>query len=172
MTFVWSSVIFIIQIYKSCTTLSINIFATTIQNHLQKEFTIQNIRAIAKELWNEYHMYKVWAFDAQMGMGKTTFIHALCDVLGVTDAVGSPTFSIINQYQLGDGRTLYHLDLYRINDAEEALHAGIEDVLYSGDYCMVEWPEKIPGLMPENALKISIDALSEVKRRITVTIPE
>ena len=80
-----------------------------------------------------------------MGSGKTTFIHALCDVLGVTDAVGSPTFSIINQYQMADGQTLYHLDLYRINDDEEAVQAGIEEVLYSGDYCMVEWPEKIPG---------------------------
>ena len=107
-----------------------------------------------------------------MGTGKTTFVHALCDVLGVTDAVGSPTFSIINQYQLADGRTLYHLDLYRINDEEEAIQAGIEEVLYSGEYCMVEWPEKIPTLMPDNVLTVHLETVNELKRRITITIPK
>ena len=107
-----------------------------------------------------------------MGSGKTTFIHALCDVLGVTDAVGSPTFSIINQYQMADGQTLYHLDLYRINDDEEAVQAGVEEVLYSGDYCMVEWPDKIPGLLPDDALQLQIEPLNDTTRRITIMIPE
>ena len=139
---------------------------------MQKEFTIQNIHAVAKEVWEHYHRYKVWLFDAAMGTGKTTFVHALCDELGVKDAVGSPTFSIINQYQTADGQTFYHLDLYRINHEEEAIQAGIEDVLYSGDYCMVEWPEKIPALLPADALKLHLETINEVKRRITITIPE
>jgi tRNA threonylcarbamoyladenosine biosynthesis protein TsaE len=139
---------------------------------LQKELTLENIHTVAKELWNQYKSYKVWAFDAAMGTGKTTFIHALCDVLGVTDAVGSPTFSIINQYQLADGHMLYHLDLYRINDEEEAIQAGIEDVLYSGEYCMVEWPKKISALMPDDALNVHLETMNELKRRITITIPK
>lgn len=139
---------------------------------LQKEFTLEKIHTVAKELWNQYKSYKVWAFDAAMGTGKTTFVHALCDVLGVKDAVGSPTFSIINQYQLADGHILYHLDLYRIKDQEEAIQAGIEDVLYSGEYCMIEWPEKIPALMPDDALNVHLETVNELKRRITITIPK
>jgi tRNA threonylcarbamoyladenosine biosynthesis protein TsaE len=142
------------------------------KNYLQTEFTIQNIHTVAKHAWEQYNQYKVWAFDAAMGTGKTTFIHALCDVLGVTDAVGSPTFSIINQYQMADGRTIYHLDLYRINDEEEAIQAGIEDVLYSCEYCMVEWPEKIPALMPADVLNVHLETVNELKRRITITIPK
>jgi tRNA threonylcarbamoyladenosine biosynthesis protein TsaE len=138
---------------------------------MQTEFTIQNIHEVAQLAWHQYKEYKVWAFDAPMGSGKTTFIHALCDVLGVKDAVGSPTFSIINQYQMADGRTLYHLDLYRINDDEEAIQAGIEDVLYSGEYCMVEWPEKISGLMPDDALHLKMEVRGIDERRITVQIP-
>lgn len=139
---------------------------------MQAEFTIQNIHTVAKQVWDAFRSYKVWAFDAAMGTGKTTFVHALCDVLGVKDAVGSPTFSIINQYQMADGGILYHLDLYRMNDEEEAIQAGVEDVLYSGDYCMVEWPEKIPGLIPTGALLIHLETINELKRRISITIPE
>jgi tRNA threonylcarbamoyladenosine biosynthesis protein TsaE len=140
--------------------------------NVQKEFTIQNIHAVAKEVWEQYHSYKVWAFDAAMGTGKTTFIHAVCDVLGVKDTVSSPTFSIINQYQIADGRTLYHLDLYRINDEEEAIQAGIEDVLYSGEYCMVEWPEKISSLLPDHTLRIHLATINQLKRHISITIPD
>lgn len=139
---------------------------------MQKDFTIETIHKTAKEAWELFHPYKVWLFDAAMGTGKTTFVHALCDVLGVKDAVGSPTFSIINQYQMADGQTIYHLDLYRINDEEEAVQAGIEDVLYSGEYCMVEWPEKIPALLPAGALQLHLETMDELKRRITITIPE
>jgi tRNA threonylcarbamoyladenosine biosynthesis protein TsaE len=160
-----------LQIYNTHPSLSTNIFATIIQITVQKEFTIQNIHIVAKEVWQQFQANKVWAFDAPMGSGKTTFIHALCDVLGVTDAVGSPTFSIINQYQMADGRILYHLDLYRINDEEEAIQAGIEDVLHSGEYCMVEWPEKIPSLIPSNALNLHIETINSTERRITVRFP-
>ncbi len=139
---------------------------------LNQEFTIQNIHDVAKQVWAQYKPYKVWLFDAAMGTGKTTFVHALCDVLGVKDAVGSPTFSIINQYETAAGKKIFHLDLYRIHDEEEAVQAGIEDVLYSGEYCMVEWPEKIPGLLPSDALQIHLETINELKRRISITIPE
>lgn len=160
------------QNYARTASRSINIFATTIQiNRLQKEFTLETIHAVAAELWQELQPYKVWAFDAAMGGGKTTFIHALCDVLEVTDTVSSPTFSIINQYQTGKGRMIYHLDLYRIKDEEEAIQAGVEDVLYSNELCLVEWPEKIPGLMPDDAIHIRIETINAATRRITVQYP-
>lgn len=106
-----------------------------------------------------------------MGSGKTTFIHALCDVLGVRDAVGSPTFSIINQYQSADGQMIYHLDLYRIKDEEEAIQAGVEDVLYSGDLCLVEWPGKAADLFPDDTVYLSIEVIDANTRRITAKVP-
>ncbi|HSB93599.1 MAG TPA: tRNA (adenosine(37)-N6)-threonylcarbamoyltransferase complex ATPase subunit type 1 TsaE, partial [Flavitalea sp.] len=86
---------------------------------------------------------RVFAVSGQMGAGKTTFITAVCRSLGVTGTIGSPTFSIINEYEGRDGRIL-HMDLYRLKNEEEAMQAGVEDALYSGDYCFVEWPEKAP----------------------------
>jgi len=92
-------------------------------------------------------------------------------VLKVTDTVGSPTFSIINQYQTQSGNTIYHLDLYRIKDEEEAIQAGVEDVLYSGDLCLVEWPGKINSLLPADTVFIKIDILNSNTRRITIQYP-
>jgi len=139
---------------------------------VQKEFTLETIHTAAAELWQELLQYKVWAFDAAMGGGKTTLIHALCDVLEVTDTVSSPTFSIINQYQTKSGRIVYHLDLYRIKDEEEAIQAGVEDVLFSGELCLVEWPEKIPGLLPDNTVHLRIETVNASARRITVHYPK
>jgi tRNA threonylcarbamoyladenosine biosynthesis protein TsaE len=161
----------IVQIYTTTTSSSINIFATIIQNQLQKEFTLETIHAAANEIWQKLQHYKVWAFDAVMGAGKTTFIHALCDVLEVSDTVGSPTFSIINQYQTKNGQTIYHLDLYRVKDEEEAIQAGVEDVLYSGELCLVEWPEKISSLLPPDTVYLSIDAVNSITRKISVRYP-
>lgn len=121
---------------------------------------------------NQLKDHHVWAFDAAMGSGKTTFIHALCDVLGVHDAVGSPTFSIINQYQSAEGKTVYHLDLYRIKDEEEAIQAGVEDVLFSGELCFVEWPGKAADLFPADTVYLSIDVVDTNTRRITAQVPK
>ena len=120
----------------------------------------------------QLNSYNVWAFHASMGSGKTTFIHALCDVLGVHDAVGSPTFSIINQYKSAEGKTVYHLDLYRIKDEEEAIQAGVEDVLFSGELCFVEWPGKAADLFPGNTVYLSIDVVDTNTRRITAQVPK
>lgn len=131
----------------------------------------QNIHSVAKEIFEQLKHYKVWAFEASMGSGKTTFIHALCDELGVVDAVGSPTFSIINQYQSAEGNIIYHLDLYRIKDEDEAIQAGVEDVLYSGDLCLVEWPGKAAHLFPDDTVYLSIEIIDTNTRRITVKVP-
>lgn len=122
-------------------------------------------------LLRELQPYNVWAFDAPMGSGKTTLIHALCDVLQVSDAVGSPTFSIINQYQTGDGKIVYHLDLYRIKDEEEALQAGVEEVLLSGELCLVEWPGKTPGLFPADTVYLRLEVTGSNRRRLTIQVP-
>jgi tRNA threonylcarbamoyladenosine biosynthesis protein TsaE len=138
---------------------------------VQVTFSLQNIKEAAGQVWQQLQPFKVWAFEAPMGSGKTTFIHALCDVLGVRDAVGSPTFSIINQYQSADGQVIYHLDLYRIKDEEEAIQAGVEDVLYSGDLCLVEWPAKAAGLFPDDTAYLSIEIIDANTRRITAKVP-
>ena len=98
-----------------------------------------------------------------MGSGKTTLIHALCVVKGVTDTVGSPSFSIINEYRYPEGR-IFHLDLYRLKDEEEALRAGVEDVLYSGDLCLVEWPDRAPGIFPPDTVDIRLEVLDPETR--------
>jgi tRNA threonylcarbamoyladenosine biosynthesis protein TsaE len=102
-----------------------------------------------------------------MGAGKTTFIHALCDGKGVKDTVGSPTFSIINEYQYPGGK-IFHIDLYRLKDEEEALRAGVEDVLYSGELCLVEWPDRAPGIFPPGTIELRIRAIDRDIREIIV----
>ena len=106
-----------------------------------------------------------------MGAGKTTFIHALCDAKGVKDVVGSPTFSIINEYVYdceGTKRPLFHMDLYRLNSEEEAQRAGVEDALYNGHLCMVEWPEKAPGIFPDGTVHVYIELLDTQSRRLKI----
>jgi tRNA threonylcarbamoyladenosine biosynthesis protein TsaE len=138
---------------------------------VQRTFTTHTIHEAAREVWQQFKQYKVWAFDAPMGSGKTTFIHGLCDVLEVKDAVGSPTFSIINQYQTKEGQTIYHLDLYRIKDEEEAIQAGVEDVLYSGELCLVEWPDKTPNLFPPDTIYLRLEVTGSDSRRLTIQVP-
>lgn len=134
-------------------------------------FPIENINAVAKEFWQAIKGRTVIAFHGQMGAGKTTFIHALCDAKGVKDAVGSPTFSIINEYQYdcdGTKRILFHIDLYRLSSEEEVFRAGVEDCLNSGYTCLVEWPEKAPGIFPPDTLNVFIDLVNEKTRRLKI----
>ena len=108
------------------------------------------------------------AFRGEMGAGKTTLIREIAARLGSDDVVTSPTFAIINQYAAAEGRTLYHFDFYRIDRLEEAYDFGYEEYFYSGDLCLVEWPEKIEPLLPENTMNVRITALSEQERRIEI----
>ena len=131
-------------------------------------FPLSDIKNIATQLWNEYSSKKVWAFHAEMGSGKTTFIHALCDVLNVKDTVGSPTFAIINEYKSNVAGTIFHMDWYRIKDENEAIQSGCEDCIESGNYCFIEWPEKFPQLLPPGTLHISIETIADNKRRLSI----
>jgi tRNA threonylcarbamoyladenosine biosynthesis protein TsaE len=134
-------------------------------------FSADNINSVAKEFWKAINDRTVIAFHGPMGSGKTTFIHALCDVKAVKDVVGSPTFSIINEYEYdcdGTKKVLFHIDLYRLKDEKEAMKAGVEDVLYSGNICLVEWPEKAPGLFPDNTIHVFIEWVDDKTRRLKI----
>ena len=133
---------------------------------MEVNFTLEQIQEAAVKFLADTAGYKVFAFNGEMGAGKTTFIHALCEAMKVKDTITSPTFSIINQYNTDDNRTVYHMDLYRIKDENEAIHAGIEDCLYSGDICFVEWPEKAPGIFPDGTLYISITSVDDYTRKL------
>ena len=135
-------------------------------------YELPQINAVAKALWKESRGQKVWIFHASMGTGKTSFIHALCEVLEVKDAVSSPTFSLINEYESAIAGTIYHMDWYRLKDEEEAIQAGIEDAILSGNLCLIEWPEKAAGLLPEKPFEVFIEILDEKMRRIFTERPE
>src|SRR5687768_14309217 len=110
----------------------------------------------------------VVVFEGEMGAGKTTFIKAICRELGVTDAVSSPTFSIVNEYETTGKRRLYHFDFYRINNEQEALDIGTLEYFESGDLCFIEWPSQIPNLLPDHYLLVTITASPEGHRTITL----
>lgn len=134
-------------------------------------FTLNTINEAAAQFWKAVGKHKVFAFHGPMGAGKTTFIHALCDAKGVMDVVGSPTFSIINEYVYdceGTKLPLFHMDLYRLNGEEEAQRAGVEDALYSGHLCLVEWPEKAPGIFPAETVHVYIELLDTQSRRLKI----
>jgi tRNA threonylcarbamoyladenosine biosynthesis protein TsaE len=134
---------------------------------MELRFHLQGIAAAAWQFWRQFPTQTVFAFHGEMGAGKTTFIHALCEQKGVTDRVGSPTFSIINEYQYPAGK-IFHIDLYRLKDEEEALRAGVEDVLYSGELCLVEWPDRAPGIFPPGTLDLRVGVIDRDIREIFV----
>jgi tRNA threonylcarbamoyladenosine biosynthesis protein TsaE len=134
---------------------------------MEIRFHLQEIEDAARLFWQQFPLGAVFAFHGDMGAGKTTFIHALCSIKGVADTVGSPTFSIINEYRY-DGGKIYHIDLYRLKDEEEAIRAGVEDVLYSGDICLVEWPDRAPGIFPPETIQLRLEAIDPDTRKITV----
>ena len=133
-------------------------------------FNLEQIKDAAKKLLVTFPNHKVFALHGEMGAGKTTFIHTLCEVMGVSDVVTSPTFSIINQYKTVSDETVYHMDLYRIKDENEAANAGIEDCLYSGNTCLVEWPERAPGIFPAETLHLTIRAVDANTRKLQINL--
>ncbi|MEI9956429.1 MAG: tRNA (adenosine(37)-N6)-threonylcarbamoyltransferase complex ATPase subunit type 1 TsaE [Ferruginibacter sp.] len=128
-------------------------------------FKLENIDEAAAKFIAGTAGYTVIAFHGEMGAGKTTFIHAVCEAMGVKENISSPTFAIINQYATAAGKTIYHMDLYRIKDEEEAINAGVEDCLYSGNTCFVEWPEKAPGILPDDTLHVTITMIGDATRK-------
>lgn len=110
----------------------------------------------------------VFAFYGEMGAGKTTFIKAICEQMGIKDMINSPTFAIINEYTLPSGDPVFHFDCYRLKKAQEAFDLGCEDYFSSGHTCFIEWPEKIGELLPEDNMRVEITVLPDGKRRITL----
>jgi len=122
------------------------------------------------EILKECEPRKVFAFDGQMGAGKTTFIKKLCEAMGTEDVVNSPTFAIVNVYDVEQPfkGEVYHFDCYRLKDIREAIDFGAEDYLYSGNYCFIEWPEIIEALLPEDTVHIRITPIDNGDRRLEI----
>lgn len=135
--------------------------------HEIKVNDISAIDAAAETFLNEIGDRRLIAFFAPMGAGKTTFTSAICRCLGVEDAVCSPTFTIVNEYETSSGDMLYHFDFYRINKLQEAEDIGLGDYLYSGRMCIMEWPENIEELLPEETLRVFISVGKDLSRTIS-----
>lgn len=119
--------------------------------------TINDIPPAAKELLRKFPSHRVFAFYGEMGAGKTTIIKEICRQLGVKESeMSSPTFALINEYRAADGKPVFHFDFYRIKNETEVFDLGYEDYFYSGNYCFIEWPEKIPNILPHNCVKVLI----------------
>ncbi len=130
--------------------------------------SIEEIHETAKKFVNEIGNKKIFAFNGKMGAGKTTFIKAICEVMGVKETINSPTFSIVNEYEAADGRIIYHFDCYRINKIQEALDLGAEEYLYSGNLCFIEWSENIAPLLPDTLVNVDINEIENKKREIII----
>lgn len=127
---------------------------------------LSDIQTAAKEFIAAIGENTVFAFYGAMGAGKTTFIKAVCEELGVAETITSPTFAIVNEYKNKEGLPIYHFDFYRINKLEEAFDFGYEDYFYSGNLCFIEWPELIEPILPENSVKITIKEQENGSRTI------
>lgn len=128
--------------------------------------SLETIRKAAKEFIDNIGDGRVFAFYGKMGAGKTTFIKAICEELGVNDVITSPTFALVNEYTSGKGDPIYHFDFYRIKKIEEVYDMGYDDYFYSGSLCLLEWPELIEELLPEDAIKVTISAEEDGTRTI------
>ena len=117
---------------------------------------IDDINEVARQFVDQMGDHKIFAFYGKMGAGKTTFIKAMCEELGVTDVTNSPTFAIVNEYMDGKGETIYHFDFYRIKRVEEVYDIGFDEYIYSGNLCLMEWPELIEQLLPEETVRVDI----------------
>ncbi len=128
--------------------------------------SLTELNSVAKALFSFAAGEKIFIFEGEMGAGKTTFIKVFCEELGVKEVVSSPTFSIVNEYS-ADGNVIYHFDFYRIKNLEEAYDLGYEEYFYSGDICLIEWPERVAELLPYSYIKVTITALSPTQRRFS-----
>jgi len=136
-----------------------------------KSLTIESIETIhdtAQQFIDGMNGRTVFAFNGAMGAGKTTFIKAICEVMGVQETVNSPTFSIVNEYEAADGRIIYHFDCYRITKIQEALDLGAEEYLYSGNLCFIEWSENIAPLLPDSLVNVEIEEGEDGKRKVMI----
>lgn len=135
--------------------------------HIQ---TTNDIPGAAKAFLDEVGHRKVFAFDGEMGAGKTTFVTGLLSAMGIEQPEGSPTYSLVNVYDSQMFGKVYHFDLYRIEDESEALDIGVEEMLYSNSVCFIEWPEKIKNLLPDNTIWSYIRKNADLSRTLTVDL--
>ena len=131
-------------------------------------FTIDELESVAQQIIAQQPA-RVILFHGEMGVGKTTLIKQLCKTLGVTEATSSPTFSLVNEYETITNQIVYHFDFYRLKNEMEALDMGADDYFYSGNWCFIEWAEKIPNLIPEEHAIITIELVDNGKRHLTLT---
>ncbi len=137
---------------------------------MEFNYKLTEISNTAKWFLDKVGTSKCFAFHGEMGAGKTTFINTVCMLLGVRNGLSSPTFSIINEYVQDSGKSIYHIDLYRLKDEVEAIAAGVEDCLYSGNYCFVEWPEKAPGIFSSDIIHVYINTIDSDTRNIKLKL--
>lgn len=130
--------------------------------------SLDNIHEVARQFIAAMGDNTVFAFYGKMGVGKTTFIKAVCECLGVTDVINSPTFAIVNEYRSESGELIYHFDFYRIKKLEEVYDMGYEDYFYSGALCFIEWPELVEELLPADAVKVSIEETANGERIVSM----
>lgn len=130
-------------------------------------YTLNTLNNAIEKLLPYLEKYKIVLFNGSMGAGKTTLISELCKHLGSKDDISSPTFSIVNEYQSNIGK-IYHFDFYRIESLEEAFDIGVEEYLFSDDYCFIEWAEKITELLPNQYLIVNISSISETERQLEI----
>lgn len=134
---------------------------------MEINFSLDQLPEVANQIIMQ-NPEKVLLFNGEMGVGKTTLIKAISKKLGVSEATSSPTFSLVNEYSTNDNQTIYHFDFYRLNNEIEALDMGVDDYLYSGNWCFIEWSEKIANLIPELHSIITIELLPDGKRLLSL----
>ncbi len=132
---------------------------------MDQVYTLEQTDQVAAQLVQKYATHPVWVFQAPMGAGKTTLIAAIGRALGIQQAMSSPTFSIMNEYEV-QGKLIYHMDWYRLESEAEARQAGVEAAMEEADLSLVEWPEKAPNLVPEQAVVFNIEFIDPNQRRI------
>lgn len=127
---------------------------------------LRHLESVAKELLSYSEGIRIFAFYGPMGAGKTTFIQSICHALGSDDNITSPTFAIINEYRTSLSETIYHFDFYRIKNLDEAYDLGYEDYFYSDNYCLIEWPEKVEPLLPDQYFEVRMEETGDDVRTI------
>lgn len=138
---------------------------------MESIYTLEEIEDVAKKFISFISDKKVIALHGNLGAGKTNFVQAICKQLNVHEVVSSPTFAIIHQYKTKSDENIFHLDLYRVKDEQEAIQAGVEECLYSGDRCFVEWPEKIFSLLPLETVQVFIEIVDSKTRKLVCKLP-
>lgn len=137
-----------------------------VHSMVSKDYGLQELSEVAKWALQEGVDFNVWVLEGNLGAGKTTLVKAICRELGVEETVGSPTFSIVNEYHADSGNSIFHFDFYRLKNESEAFDIGVDEYFDSGSLCLVEWAEKIPSLLPEKYFKLIIEDAGPESRKI------